>query len=112
MRKRQLSMRPIAGLLVGLIAVGVFVVGPKILAMAAGGPNLAAGKPVSVSSANGPYTGANLNDGDPATYWESANNAFPQWAQVDLGSSTSIDQLVLKLPPTWGQRTETLSVQG
>jgi chitodextrinase len=112
MRRRQLSMRPIACLLVGLLAVGIFVVGPKILAMAAGGPNLAAGKSVSVSSSNAPYTGANLVDGDPATYWESANNAFPQWAQVDLGSSTSIDQLVLKLPPTWGVRTETLSVQG
>ncbi len=112
MRTRQLPARSIAALLVGLLAIGAFAVGPKVVAMAAGGPNLAAGKPVAVSSSNGPYTGANLNDGDSATYWESANNAFPQWAQVDIGSSTSIDQLVLKLPTGWGVRTETLSVQG
>ena len=112
MRRRTLSARPIAGVLTGLLAIGALVAGPKILALAAGGPNLAAGKPVAASSTNSPYTATNLNDGDPATYWESANNAFPQWAQVDLGSSTSIDQLVLKLPPAWGVRTETLSIQG
>jgi chitodextrinase len=112
MRRRQLSARPIAGLLVGLLTIAALVAGPRILAMAAGGPNLAAGRPVAVSSSNGPYVAANLNDGDPATYWESANNALPQWAQVDLGSSTSIDQLVLKLPPAWGVRTQTLTVQG
>ena len=26
----------------------------------------------------------NAVDGDANTYWESANNAFPQWVQVDL----------------------------
>ena len=108
MRRSPVQPRLIAALLV----VGLLVLGPAISALAAGGPNLAAGKPVSVSSANGPYIAANLNDGDPATYWESANNAFPQWAQVDLGSSTSIDQLVLKLPAGWGVRTETLSIEG
>ena len=29
--------------------------------------------------------------------------AFPQWAQVDLGASTSIDQVVLKLPDRLGR---------
>jgi hypothetical protein len=98
-------------LIVGLLGTGLLVVVPAVSASATG-PNLAAGKPVAVSSANGPYVASNLDDGDPATYWESANNAFPQWAQVDLGSGTRIDQLVLKLPPTWGTRTETLAVQG
>src|SRR5262249_32910327 len=52
-------------------------------------------------------------DGDQATYWESANNAFPQWLQVDLGASVSINKVVLKLPTAnWGARTQTLSVQG
>ena len=36
-----------------------------------------AGRPVTASSANGPYTGANAVDGNQATYWES-NGAFPQ----------------------------------
>ena len=25
-------------------------------------------------------------DGDTNSYWESTDNAFPQWFQVDLGS--------------------------
>ncbi|WP_020519565.1 discoidin domain-containing protein [Catelliglobosispora koreensis] len=81
-------------------------------AQAAGGPNLSPGKPVSASTSNGPYTPGNLNDGNASSYWESANNAFPQWAQVDLGTSTSIDQVVLKLPAGWGARSQTLSIQG
>ena len=37
-----------------------------------------------------------------ATYWESANNAFPQWIQADLGSSVATNRVVLKLPAGWG----------
>ena len=78
----------------------------------AAGSNLALGKAVSVSSSNSPYVGSNVNDGNQASYWEGTNGAFPQWAQVDLGTSTSVNQVVLKLPTGWGARTETLSVQG
>ncbi len=39
---------------------------------------------------------------------------FPQWVQVDLGATTSIGKVTLKLPPptAWATRTQTLSVQG
>jgi len=76
--------------------------------------NLAAGQPASASSVNGPYVAANITDADPATYWESANGSFPQWAQVDLGQSYSINKVTLKLPPSaaWGARTQTLSLLG
>ena len=50
-------------------------------------------------------------DGDAGSYWESANNAFPQWVQVDLGSAVSIGRVVLKLPSSWGARGQTLAVQ-
>src|SRR5262249_41630391 len=42
----------------------------------------------------------------------SANNAFPQWLQVDLGTAYSVGKVTLKLPPqsAWGTRTQTLSV--
>ncbi|HWD79203.1 MAG TPA: discoidin domain-containing protein [Kribbella sp.] len=76
--------------------------------------NLALGKPATASSqVNGTQTAATATDGDPNTYWESANNAFPQWLQVDLGSARSIGKVTLKLPPSsaWGTRTQTLSVQ-
>jgi hypothetical protein len=53
-------------------------------------------------------------DGDANTYWESANNQFPQSLTVDLGRSESVGRLVLKLPPpaAWEARTQTLSVSG
>ncbi|GAA0928507.1 hypothetical protein GCM10009554_10080 [Kribbella koreensis] len=74
--------------------------------------NLAAGKPTSESSHNDVYVSGNVTDGNQATYWESANNAFPQWVQVDLGSAQSAGRIVLQLPAGWGARTQTLSVLG
>ncbi|GAA4590699.1 hypothetical protein GCM10023107_17360 [Actinoplanes octamycinicus] len=74
--------------------------------------NLAQGKAVTVSSANGPYPGANAVDGNAATYWESANNAFPQTYTVDLGSAQTVGRAVLKLPAGWEKRTETVAVSG
>lgn len=81
-------------------------------AQAAGGPNLAAGKPASESGHADVYVASNVTDGNAGTYWESVNNAFPQWVQVDLGSAVQIDQVVLKLPSGWESRSQTLSVQG
>lgn len=96
------------------LVLGTFLtsIGAPNAALAAGGPNLAAGKPVSDSGHADVYVASNVTDGNSSTYWESANNAFPQWAQVDLGSAVSIDQVVLKLPSGWESRTQTLSVQG
>ncbi|GAA2373802.1 discoidin domain-containing protein [Dactylosporangium salmoneum] len=74
--------------------------------------NLARGKSTSESSHTQGYGSGNAVDGNQDTYWESANNAFPQWLQVDLGSATSVGRIVLKLPASWGARTQTLSVAG
>jgi hypothetical protein len=74
--------------------------------------DLAAGKATSESSHNQTYASGNVTDGNQASYWESANNAFPQWVQVDLGASQSVARVVLKLPATWGQRSQTLSLSG
>ncbi|MET8151937.1 CARDB domain-containing protein [Actinoplanes sp. NPDC049668] len=112
MKPKQLSRRLLSGLFAaGLAAAAALAPSP---AHAAGGPNLSAGRPVSASGANGPYVAANVNDGNPQSYWESPSNAFPQWVQIDLGGAVAIDQVVLKLPPlaAWGARTQTLSVQG
>ncbi|MFI7609136.1 discoidin domain-containing protein [Micromonospora sp. NPDC049366] len=95
-----------------LAVIGLAVTAaPPPPAAAAGGPNLAAGRTTSASSTNGPYVTSNLTDGNQGSYWESSG-ALPQWAQVDLGASQSIDQVVLKLPGAWEARTQTLSVQG
>jgi hypothetical protein len=89
-----------------------FSAAPHGAATAAGGPNLALGKSVTASGQSQTYAPSHVQDGNPATYWESTNQAFPQWITVDLGASTSIDQVVLKLPSNWETRTQTLSVQG
>ncbi|MEV6303967.1 discoidin domain-containing protein [Actinoplanes sp. NPDC051861] len=76
--------------------------------------NLAAGRPVTATSQTQSYTPANTVDGNASTYWESANNAFPQSITVDLGQSRTVARIVLKLPPAtaWATRTQTLSVLG
>jgi flagellar hook assembly protein FlgD len=72
----------------------------------------AASATYTASSQLGEYPASNVGDGNQATYWESANNQLPQWVQADLGATTNLAQLVLKLPAGWEARTETLTVQG
>ena len=80
----------------------------------AGSVNLALNQPTSASGYTQTYVPANAVDGNTSTYWESTDNAFPQWLQVDLGSTQSFSRIVLDLPPSsaWATRTQTLSVQG
>ncbi|MET8829009.1 discoidin domain-containing protein [Streptomyces sp. NPDC004610] len=84
-----------------------------------GGPqpptgDLALRRTVTASGHTQVYVPGNAVDGDAATYWESVNNAFPQWIQVDLGADRSVGRLVLTLPPNpaWATRTQTLAVLG
>jgi hypothetical protein len=81
-----------------------------------GGPttptDLAAGRPTAESGHTDVYTSSHVTDGDRNSYWESANNAFPQWVQVDLGSARSASRVVLQLPASWGARTQTLALLG
>jgi hypothetical protein len=72
--------------------------------------DLARGRSTSESSHTQAYACANAVDGDTGTYWESANNAFPQWIQADLGAATTAGRVVLRLPPSWGARTQTLAI--
>jgi hypothetical protein len=76
--------------------------------------NLALNRPTAESGHNDVYPSGNAVDGNAGTYWESTNNAFPQWLRVDLGSAVAVDKVVLKLPPAtaWASRTQTLAVQG
>ncbi|HEV2343175.1 MAG TPA: discoidin domain-containing protein, partial [Actinocrinis sp.] len=76
--------------------------------------NLALNQPTSASGYTQTYVPGNAVDGNTSSYWESTDNAFPQWLQVDLGSSKSISRIVLDLPPStaWATRTQTLSVLG
>ena len=85
----------------------------EVVPAAVAATNLATGKAMSSSGYVQNYAPGNANDGNQGSYWESTNNAFPQWLQVDLGASVSSTQIVLKLPTSgWGARTQTLAVQG
>jgi len=74
--------------------------------------DLAAGRPVAVSGTQPGYPGGNAVDGNPGSYWESTNHAFPQWIQVDLGTATAVGRVVLRLPGSWERRTQTLTLTG
>ncbi|MER7459957.1 discoidin domain-containing protein [Micromonospora sp. NPDC126480] len=76
------------------------------------GGNLALGRPVTATSSTQTYLAANAVDGNAASYWESANNAFPQSITVDLGAARAVDRVVLKLPAGWERRTQTIAVLG
>ncbi|WP_434094637.1 discoidin domain-containing protein [Streptomyces hyaluromycini] len=76
--------------------------------------NLAKGRPATATGSQDVYTPGKAVDGDANSYWESANNAFPQSLTVDLGSAYAARRLVLKLPPSsaWAARTQTITVLG
>ncbi|WP_235921428.1 discoidin domain-containing protein [Lentzea tibetensis] len=74
--------------------------------------NLARGRATSSTGYVQVYQPSNAVDGDPNTYWESTNHAFPQSITVDLGQPRSVSRLVLKLPAHWGARTQTIAVEG
>ncbi|MEV6108115.1 discoidin domain-containing protein [Streptomyces sp. NPDC051940] len=109
MRRSRGRWRVLVAALAGVLcAYGL----PSYTAGAAGGPNLAAGKPATASSSNAQYVASNITDGNQSSYWESAGSTFPQWVQVDLGATTRIDEVVLKLPASWEARSQTVAVQG
>jgi hypothetical protein len=92
--------------------IALTAVRPTPPVVGGGSSNLALHKAVTASSYTQVYVPANAVDGDAGSYWESANNAFPQWFQVDLGAAVPVGRLVLRLPSSWGARTQTLSVSG
>ncbi|MGC4849372.1 discoidin domain-containing protein [Micromonospora sp. DT15] len=115
--------RLLAGVLAGVLLATAPVVTPMASAAPAADPSAAAARvamlaglsaTMTASSYNQNYVAGNANDGNASTYWESANNAFPQWIQADLGATVSVDRVVLKLPPAsdWQTRTQTLSILG
>ena len=76
--------------------------------------NLALNQPATSSGYTQTYVPGNAVDGDTSSYWESTDNAFPQWFQVDLGAAHSVGRIVMDLPPSssWGTRTQTITIQG
>ncbi|MFE1500272.1 CARDB domain-containing protein, partial [Streptomyces albidoflavus] len=76
------------------------------------GTNLARNKPIEASSFTQSYTAANANDGNTATYWESAG--LPATLTAKLGANADIEAVRIKLNPdqAWGPRTQAVEVLG
>ncbi|MFG1815146.1 CARDB domain-containing protein [Kribbella sp. NPDC049174] len=106
-RKNQPAWRLLVGLLAAALIAAGLLPGSATAAVTA---NLA--KTLSAGSSLGAYPSGNAADGNQNSYWESANSALPQWIQADLGAVTDVNQVTLKLPASWGARTQTLTVQG
>lgn len=124
MRWRPLGRRSLTGAVIAaLMTTGLIPLAVTSSARAATAPvgterakaaadvNLALGRPATAGGSNGPYTAGNVTDGTQASYWEGPGGSFPQWVQVDLGATRTVDEVVLKLPATWESRNQTLSLQ-
>ncbi|GHH43052.1 CARDB domain-containing protein [Streptomyces candidus] len=109
MRWRQQGWRLITGTVIAaLITVGLL----PVTAQAAESPDLAFGRTATAGGAHGAHPAGNITDGSQLSYWEGPAGVFPQWVQVDLGSSVRVNRVALKLPQAWEPRRQTLSVQG
>ena len=65
--------------------------------------------PTDASSEAAGKTGRFGNDGNPATYWEAANNKPGEWWQVDMERIVTIDKVNLSFPSEgdWRYKIET-----
>jgi fibronectin type 3 domain-containing protein len=57
--------------------------------------SLSQGKPASASSVEAGNDPFDANDGNFSTRWTASNGTYPQWWQVDLGSSQSLDKVAI-----------------
>jgi hypothetical protein len=74
--------------------------------------NLAAGRPTTASSAHPWFPAWQAVDGNPDSYWNSADDAvLPQWLTVDTGREQTVGRVTIQLPAGWGARTETVTVR-
>ncbi|MDX6279618.1 MAG: hypothetical protein QOH03_689 [Kribbellaceae bacterium] len=81
-----------------LIAIATSFVLALVVSPPAGAADtlLSQGKTATASSTeNAVFTAASAVDGDQGTRWSSAHAVDPQWIQVDLGQTATVNQVVL-----------------
>lgn len=78
------------------------------------GENLVLGKEAKSNGHIGPYADRNAVDGDVLTYWEGAQDAYPNELTIDLGVTMSVGKvrILLNPDPIWAARTQGIEVQG
>ena len=72
--------------------------------------NLALTATASADNTLAGFPASNANDGNQATYWQAANAAGVLTLQ--LAQAAPVDRLVLELPQGWGDRHQTIEVDG
>jgi beta-glucosidase len=102
-RHRRFLRRPFGRLTVVATLIALAAIAAPVVSSASGttpsattGTLLSQGKPTTASSTeNVSFPASAATDGNAGTRWSSAPGADPQWLEVDLGSTTTIGQVVL-----------------
>lgn len=78
------------------------------------GENLALGKPVTQNGSTQIYQCRNAVDGDRFTYWEGAQEDYPNIITVDLEEARTVSGIGILLNPRqiWSARTQDVEIQG
>lgn len=73
---------------------------------------LACSKKTRASGSRGrAYSPANVNDGDPETYWALKDGETSGWLEVDLGKETEINRILVQEYIKLGQRIQEFRVE-
>jgi alpha-1,3-glucanase-like protein/F5/8 type C domain-containing protein/HYDIN/CFA65/VesB family protein len=72
--------------------------------------NLALTATASADNTLSGFPASNANDGNQATYWQAANSTGV--LTLALAKSAPVDRIVLELPQGWGDRDQTIEVDG
>jgi hypothetical protein len=72
--------------------------------------NLALTATASADNTLAGFPPSNANDGNQATYWQAANSTGV--LTLDLAEAAPVDRVVLELPQGWGDRDQTIEVDG
>ncbi|MFR9781098.1 discoidin domain-containing protein, partial [Micromonospora sp. MS34] len=98
--RRRRRLAAMATALLALLAA--YLTAPVPPATAAGSL-LSQGRPTTASSTeNAAFPASAATDGDPGTRWSSAFSD-PQWLQVDLGATATVDQVELVWEAAYGR---------
>jgi hypothetical protein len=72
--------------------------------------NLALTATASASNTLAGFPASNANDGNQATYWQAADSTGQ--LELALAEPAPVDRIVLELPQGWGDRDQTIEVDG
>lgn len=101
--RRRTRIRPLAGVLAASLLLALTPFAGPVPAANAAPALISQGRPATASSTEGGgFPASAAVDGNTGTRWSSAFSD-PQWLQVDLGASATINQVVLRWEAAYGR---------